>query len=298
MNKKTLVLGGTGFVGQYVAQIFKDSCDLTVVGSEVDVRNRKAIKDLLLSQKFDFVVNLAAISSVPDSFTDPKTCWDVNFGGTLNILLELENTNFSGSFLFVSSGQVYGQVSDEQLPIREDNICQPTNPYGQSKLAAENLCTSFAKFSQFKIITARPFNHVGYGQSEKFVVPTIISQMKRATIDNCEELILGDITSTRDFLHVTDVARAYLALLWHGQNGEIYNVCSGIETSIEKIVSELFKIESIELSIKRKNIAHEDKTVHRVVGDNSKILKHTQWIPNLDLQTTLKECLSPTLRIN
>ncbi|MDC0490908.1 GDP-mannose 4,6-dehydratase [Paracoccaceae bacterium] len=289
MSKRVLIFGGNGFVGRYLSKLLECTCDVTVVGREVDIRDKDALEHLLIDSHYDFAINLAAISNVFDAFSKPDICWDVNFGGTYNILMALQNTNFAGKFLFISSSQVYGQVSHDHLPITEDNICLPTNPYGQSKLAAENLCFQFSKYSSFDVVIARPFNHVGAGQSKQFVVSSIVSQIKSVNQQN-PELLLGDITSTRDFLHVSDVVRAYHALLLCGRNGEIYNVCSGQETSIEEVALILMKISASEMKITSNTQLSNDAKVQRVVGDNSKIRKHVNWEPKLDIMQTLERC--------
>lgn len=297
MSKKALIFGGNGFVGRYLLTRLQLTFDVTTVGREVDVRDKNAVEYLLSRDQYDFVINLAAISNVTDAFLKPKLCWDVNFGGTFNILSSLQNTGFTGSFLFVSSSQVYGQVSHEFLPIKEENICLPSNPYGQSKLAAENLCLQFSTHSMFKVVIARPFNHVGFGQSDQFVVPSIVSQIKRASKKG-SELLLGDITSTRDFLHVIDVVNAYHALLLRGLNGEVYNVCSGTEVSIEEIIIKLLDISGAKMKILSNNYESSDAKVQRVVGDNSKIVKQIKWKPKMNLRQTLQACWLPGVDVN
>lgn len=291
MTKKMLIFGGKGFVGGYLSSIASNSCEVTVLGKEIDVRNRSQVFNIISKFEADYIVNLAAISSIPESFANPDLCKDVNFGGTLNILDSLTQLNFRGTFLFVSSSQVYGQVSGNFLPIREDAICLPSNPYGLSKLLAEYVCVHYSVFSKFRTVIARPFNHVGVGQSQKFVIPSIIQQIRNIQLGKQTVLNLGDLSSTRDFLHVSDVANAYLTLLENGKNGEIYNVCSGLETSISTIVQELLNISGIDAQISQNEYGIASNTVQRVFGDNSKILKQTTWTPMLDLRATLVKCL-------
>jgi GDP-4-dehydro-6-deoxy-D-mannose reductase len=291
MIKRMLIFGGKGFVGKYLSRTASGFCDVTVVGREVDVRNRNQVADTISKLKPDYVINLAAISSIPESFSDPILCKDINFGGTLNILDGLKRANFCGSFLFVSSSQVYGQVTSDFLPINERHICLPSNPYGHSKLSAEHACVHYSTFSEFKTIIARPFNHVGSGQSSKFVIPSIVEQIKNIQLGNDTALRLGNLDSTRDFLHVSDVARAYIELLENGKNGSAYNVCSGKETSISTVVKELLDIIGIDVEVLQGVYSEGINSVQRVYGDNSKILEQTSWKPALNFRSTLQECL-------
>src|SRR6185437_12066850 len=105
----------------------------------------------------------AAQSFVPRSFADPRETYETNFFGTLNLLEALKEEGFSGTFLFVGSGDMYGVVPVEQLPIIEERALRPRNPYAVSKVAAESLCFQWSATERFKIIMARPFNHIGPG---------------------------------------------------------------------------------------------------------------------------------------
>src|SRR5262249_17980993 len=152
----------------------------------------------------------------------------------------LKREGFCGTLLFVGSSDMYGIVPPEQMPIREDYVLKPRSPYAVSKVAAEALCFQWSATERFKIVMARPFNHLGPGQSERFAVSGFAKQIieikkgRRAPI-----LWAGDIHVTRDFTDVRDIVRAYQLLVEHGENGESYNVCSGIETSLQEIVDRL-----------------------------------------------------------
>ena len=170
VKKRVLLLGGTGFAGRHLARELGAPFSVRVSGSEVDVRDRKGLRKLLDTTEPDFIVHLAAMSSVPASIENPREVYEVNFQGLLNVLTELQETRFSGRFLYVGSSQVYGRVDEHDLPISETHPLRPTNPYGVSKVAAEALCHQVGSASRFDVVMARPFNHIGTGQSESFAI--------------------------------------------------------------------------------------------------------------------------------
>src|SRR5690606_31394695 len=124
--------------------------------------------------------------------------------GTLNRLQALKRRGFNGTCLYVSSGDVYGQVATDQLPISETLLPHPRNPYAVSKLAAEHLCLQWS-FSEpdWRILVARPFNHIGPGQSESFLISDMAHQLVRIRRGRQPpELHVGDVDVSRDFLDV------------------------------------------------------------------------------------------------
>src|SRR5690606_19227156 len=161
----------------------------------------------------DAVIHLAGQTFVPESFRDPSRTIQVNLLGTLNLLQALKRGGFNGTFLFVSSGDVYGQVAESALPISEELAPKPRNPYAVSKVAAELLCQQWGYAEGWRVLVARPFNHIGPGQAADFVVPSMARQMVgRAAGERRVTLEVGDIDVTRDFLDVRDVVSAYFAL--------------------------------------------------------------------------------------
>src|ERR1700693_4830825 len=110
------------------------------VPSALDLRDPEAAAALVKDEVPDAVIHLAAQSWVPDAFRDPGFTLQVNVLGTLNLLQALRRTSFSGRIVCVSTGDVYGRVQDNELPIHEDRLPAPRNPYAVSKLAAEALC--------------------------------------------------------------------------------------------------------------------------------------------------------------
>ena len=170
--------------------------------------------------------------------------------GTLNLLRALKQSGFCGSFLYVSSGDVYGQVGEGDLPIRETLLPRPRNPYAVSKAAAELLCLQWSYLELWRIMVARPFNHIGLGQRSDFVIPGVAMQLVRIRLGlQAPRIEVGDVDVTRDFLDVRDVLDAYFQLLERGRNGEVYNVCSGMEYRVRGLIEQMVKIAGVAVKL-------------------------------------------------
>src|SRR5262249_25835224 len=144
----------------------------------------------------------------------------------------------------------------------------------------------------FETIIARPFNHVGPGQREDFVISGFAKQIaaikhgaKPAVIET------GDLDVTRDFLDVRDVVRAYVLLLEQGHAGETYNICSGAERSIRHLLEKMLQLAEVDAEIKMNTAKFRPSEQRRVVGDSSKLRRHTGWQPQYSIEQTLHDTI-------
>lgn len=292
---KILLTGAGGFVGHYVMERL-DCVPLLLNGKTVDIRDDRAVltavKAILKDTGFDAVIHLAAQSFVPESFKDPRTTFEVNFFGTLNLLTALKGVGFGGRLIFVGSGDIYGLVSPDNLPIVEDMPLRPRNPYAVSKVAAEALCYQWSRTEGFEIVMVRPFNHIGPGQSERFVVSSLARQVieikrgiKAPVVD------VGNIDVTRDFTDVRDIVHAYGLLLDRGVNGMIYNICSGKERVVRNILERLMDIAGIDADIRQDPGRTRAAEQQRVCGSPERLIKDTGWAPRIPFDHTLKDIL-------
>lgn len=282
-----LVTGASGFVGHYLTAALGSQGRALVS----DLRDQAAVRSEIADLgPITSVVHLAALSNVKAAFEHPWDCHQVNFGGTFTLLEALKSNGFSGRFLYVSSGDVYGRVLDADLPIAEGRMPRPRNPYAASKLAAEAVCLEAAAFGQFEVVILRPFNHLGPGQSTDFAVPYFASQLariKRGDVDG--QLSVGNIDVTRDFTDVTDVVRAYLAVLdcSSSLNGQILNVCSGVERKIADVIGQLAALLDVEVELQVDPARQRKNEQARVVGDCSVIHELTGWSAITPFEKTL-----------
>ena len=288
--KRLLLIGGTGFVGQHMIQIFAGHYSIIAVGREVDIRDLSALERIIAKSKPDFVVNLAAITTVRESFEKPVETYETAFIGTLNLLRALRASGFSGKVLYISSSEVYGHPFSAELPLTESSPLMPMSPYSVAKLSTEFLCQQWVRSEGMEILIARPFTHIGPGQSERFAISNFSRQIAEIKLGFREPILLvGDLLPTRDITDVRDVARAYKLILERGAPGEIYNVCSGIEISMQEVLKQLLSLVDCQVRIEIDGLLTRKSEQQRLCGSYEKLHIQMGWRPTVSLVNTLSD---------
>lgn len=312
--KKCLITGIGGFVGSVLKDELNESMpELELHGlirsgeltgkkdyfiHEMDIRDTVSVSTLIQSIQPDLVFHLAAQPFVPKAILDPWGTLDINVKGTLNILESLKNLNRPCRIIYISSADVYGRQSKDSYPLLETILPNPINPYSASKLAAEIYCRQYASVSKFlDIMVARPFNHIGVGQRKEFVIPNFCQQIIESSKSSNPEIKVGDISSTRDFLDVRDVVKAYITLAKKGVSGELYNICSGEETSIESALNIIIQQSGKNIKITKDPSRFREAETPRLFGNNDK-LKALGWQKKYKLSESLKEIYQNLLETN
>lgn len=293
---RLLVTGASGFVGRHMNRAVLSGMfglyEWVNAPDGIDVRDRAQLDRLIADIRPNAVIHLAAQSFVPRSFEDPKETFEVNVMGTLNLLQALSTAHFSGRFLYVSSGDVYGQVPDDALPVGEARWPEPRNPYAASKVSAEALTLQWHRSNGLDAMVARPFNHIGPGQRKDFAIPSFAHQI--VAIERGERppvLDVGDIDTTRDFLDVRDVVRGYAALLAHGHPGATYILGSGVERRIRDLIELMSDICGIRPELRQDASRLRLSDQRRMVADASLIRSHTGWVPSYTIEQTLNDII-------
>ncbi|PCR98054.1 NAD-dependent dehydratase [Pseudomonas fluorescens] len=295
MKKRLFITGLSGFVGQHIQSrlMLDDSVwELLPAASPFDLTDPQSLIDLW-PQLPDAVIHLAGQTFVPEAFRDPARTFDINLLGTLNLLQALKARGFKGPFLYVSSGDVYGQVDESALPITEQQPPCPRNPYAVSKLSAEFLSLQWGLSEGWPVLVARPFNHIGTGQKDSFVIASAARQINRIKQGlQTPQLEVGDIDVTRDFLDVDDVVSAYFALLEKGTPGQVYNICSGHEQSIRSLIEQMGDLAEVELQLVQDPARMRRADQRRVCGSHQRLAQTTGWTPQISIQQSLRAILS------
>jgi GDP-4-dehydro-6-deoxy-D-mannose reductase len=299
---KLLITGHTGFVGRVLAEHVTaehgDRWNLATLAEHQDVRDPK-LGDHIAPLRADAVIHLAARTSVSESFQDPDGYFDVNFQGTLNLLRALRTSGFRGRFLYVSSGDCYGTIDEAQLPVDELQPLRPRNPYAVSKVATEALCFQWSQTEGLDAIIARPFNHIGQGQDERFVVPSLVKQVCSIRDGRSpNEIVAGNLEVTRDLTDVRDVVKAYIALLEKGRKGHVYNIGSGREVRIRDVLGLLLDLANVNARVTTDPQRTRRDEQLRMRADVAKIKSHTGWTSRIPLDESLRDILAaPTDRL-
>lgn len=293
MDKTALLIGGTGFVGMHMQKTLSPRFKVVATGHQTDIRDTGLIASLVKSVVPDVVVNFASITTVREAFADPVRAYQIGFLGTLNLLTALKEHGFSGRMLNISSSEVYGHPDPGQLPIREDTPLRPMNPYSVNKVATEALCYQWSQTEQFEIVTARPFTHIGPGQSDRFSISSFSKQVAEILLGKREPVIyVGDLQTTRDFTDVRDVVDAYVLLLENGRNGEVYNVCSGEEITTRSLLDELIESSGTPINVTHDKSLLRSTEQRRILGSHDKISSEMGWEATIPISRTLADMQS------
>ncbi len=238
----------------------------------------------------EVVFHLAAQADVAASFADPAATLRTNAEGTLRVLEAACEVGVA-RVVVVSSADVYGNVDPCHLPVAESAPLRPITPYGASKAAAEMVCLQAAAAYGLGVVRARAFNHLGPGQSDRFVAAAIAARI--ATNERCtgEVIRVGNLEARRDFTDVRDVVRAYRLLARLGEPGEAYNVCSGFSIAVGDLAERLVAGAHHRMRLEIDEKLLRPVEVAEMRGDPSKLVEATGWHPQIPLSTTVSDLL-------
>jgi GDP-4-dehydro-6-deoxy-D-mannose reductase len=300
---KVLVTGANGFVGPHMVRALLDAGHTVVAighssangrlpeGVEkhsLDLTDRKAV-DALDFKLIEGVIHLAGMAAVGPSFDAPMQYIQVNGGMELNLFEASQAQGAKPRFVVISSGALYDPKSP--LPLTEESAVKASSPYAVSKLLQEEL-GAYYSLRGFEVVVARPFNHIGPGQAEGFLVPDLAKQIAEAERSGKMTIEVGNLKAKRDFTDVRDIAQGYIALLERGQPGELYNVCSGHSVSGEDVLKGLLALsKKSDLTAKADKAKMRPVDVLDIYGDYGKVKRDAGWQPAIKLEQSLKEAL-------
>ena len=297
-NKKVLITGADGFIGSHLAEYlvkkgykvramciynsfnswgWLDDIDKSI-NNEIeivlgDIRDSKSVSDAV--KGMNAVVHLASLIAIPHSYHSPYSYLNTNITGTLNIMEACMNNNID-SIIHTSTSEVYGDTL--KMPISENNIQYAKSPYAATKIGADQIAQSYYSSFDLPVTIIRPFNTFGPRQSNRAIIPTIITQL----LSNKSNIKLGSLYPTRDFSYVMDTIRGFeLAINNEKSRGEIINIGSGYEVSINDTVNLLCKItnKSPKIITDKVRIRPKKGEVFRLKANNSKAKKYLNWEP-------------------
>ncbi len=289
---RVLLTGSKGFVGHWlIAHLEAEGDEVIGLDAEVDVTDAGALREAVTAAAPDAICHLAALASVAASFGDSAATYQVNTVGTANLLDAALACRDRPRVLLVSSSEVYGRVTPEELPLGEDRPFAPVSPYAASKAAAEMIGLQTWLGSGLEVIRVRPFNHTGPGQRPDFVVPALAAQISRAAVSGATQLSTGNLQARRDLSDVRDVVRAYRLLIERGRPGEVYNVCRGEAVSIREVAERLLALAGVDIPIVVDPSRVRPVEIAELRGDASRIGAAVGWKPVYTLDETLADVL-------
>jgi GDP-4-dehydro-6-deoxy-D-mannose reductase len=299
---KALIVGGSGFVGKHLAEYLNEagwSVAMSTLSSEdaaeensvyrLDVLDQENISALLQKLRPDVIFHLAAQSSVGLSWKKPSLTIDVNIKGAVNLLEAIrEVSDYQPRVLLVGSGEEYGHVLPEEVPVSEETKVRPGNIYAATKVAQNLLGSIYAKAYGMQIVMVRAFNHIGAGQQPTFVVADFCKQVAEAEAGLRKPVIqVGNLSAKRDFTDVRDVVRAYALLAEKGKVGETYNVGSGHAIEINELLAQILALSEVNIQVEVAAERLRPVDVPLIEANIEKIKTDTGWYPVLSLRETL-----------
>jgi NAD dependent epimerase/dehydratase len=309
---RALLTGSEGFIGSHLAEQLVRSgrevralvqynstsnigwlsdLDKDVLGAiEVihgDVRDPEHTRALALG--CDEIFHLAALIAIPYSYLAPRSYFETNAMGTLNIL-EAAKASGASRVLVTSTSEVYGTA--QYAPIDEKHPLQGQSPYSASKISADKIAESYHRSFDLPVVTVRPFNTFGPRQSQRALIPSVISQMLKFPE---KKLVLGDLTPTRDFNYVGDVAKGFQQIAESKDAvGEVINLATGIEWSVLQVAEEVARLLGIEwseqlLEQSTERMRPAKSEVFRLIGSSEKAQRIANWTPETDFLSGLEK---------
>jgi GDP-4-dehydro-6-deoxy-D-mannose reductase len=307
---RVLITGITGFAGSHLAERLLTQAHIELWGTSrggqgniahltdrVTLRTaeltdyaatRKVVEECAPARIF----HLAGQAFVPVSWQDPWTTLENNIRSQLNVLQAIVELQLDTRILCVGSQELYGRVSSDHLPISEETSFRPDSPYGVSKVTQDLLGLQYFLSYGMHTVRARPFNHIGPRQNERFAAPAFAKQIAEIEKGLRPPVIeVGNLDSLRDFTDVRDTVHAYDLLLEHGKAGEAYNIGRGVPVRVGDMLDQLLALTDRDIEIRISPERLRPSNVPVAYADVHKLKQTTGWEPHYAFTRTLETIL-------
>lgn len=286
---RTLVVGATGFVGGYLVRELESAGHSVVQANfpEFNLLNLEQVEKTVRDAAPDYVVNLAAVSSVGQSWKDPLMTVDVNIKGSLHLLDSIQKFAPKAKTLLIGSAEEY---APKDSPLKETDALEASNPYGITKVAQENFANLYRKKFGMQIVCTRSFNHTGVGQLLSFALPSFCKQV--ADMDRSGKpgkIYVGNLSAFRDFSDVEDVVHVYRMLLETENDYTVYNVGSGKAHSMRELLQMIIDLAKVQIEVVQDPKKMRPVDIPYLCADNSRVQK---FFRGTDIRETIRKMFS------
>jgi GDP-4-dehydro-6-deoxy-D-mannose reductase len=318
-KENVLVTGITGFAGSHLADLLLEKgkyevhglkqWNLTrmrnvrhlldkVVWHECDITDPVSVRNVLKDVRPGKIYHLAAESAVAPSWEHPTHYMDVNYGGTVNFLDAIRESGMNPRFLIPGSGEEYGDIKESELPITENTVLRPVNPYSVTKIAQDLIGYVYYRSYGLNIIRTRAFNHEGPRRDNFFGISSYAYQIARIEQGKQKPFIkVGYIDDKRNFTHIRDLVEAYYQAMQKCKPGELYLIGSEEPSHIHTfrevlgLLLEMSKLDKKKVSIETEPKFVRPTNVPRLIGDTKKFRELTGWEPKIPFKQILEDVL-------
>ena len=297
---KALITGSEGFVGKYLREELA-SAGYEVTGIDLhagegtiaaDLLDADAAETAVSSVLPDVIFHLAGQADVGRSWKIPQQTIRMNQIAAVNLLEAMRKICPEASAVLVGSSDQYGSLREAGASVSEDTPMCPMNPYAISKVAQEQLGRAYAGAYGLKICMTRSFNHGGAGQRPGFMIPDFARGIVQVERGEAQTLLVGNLSSRRDFTHVKDIVRAYRLIAEMGRIGEVYNVGSGQTHSAGEVLDQMTAMASCPIPVRQDPARMRPSDTPVICCNHRKLTRDTGWEPALPLEEILRDTLT------
>lgn len=320
--KKVFITGITGMVGSHLADYLFENTDWEIHGlirwrSSLknienligvinqnkriflhcgDLNDENSLRRIVKEIRPDYVFHLGAQSYPKTSFEASIDTYNTNINGTERLLRSLKDYSKDAIIHVCSSSEVFGRVSKDKIPIKEDCNFHPASPYAISKIGVDLIARYYAEAYSMMVLSTRMFTHTGPRRGDVFAESTFAKQIALAEKNYIEPVVkVGNLNSKRTISDVRDAVRAYYLLLTINPiKGEYYNIGGNYSCTVGKVLEDLINLSSIKEKIKIKIDKERLRPIDAdlQVPDTQKFMNHTGWKPQIPYEKTISDLLS------
>jgi GDP-4-dehydro-6-deoxy-D-mannose reductase len=311
---RVLITGITGFAGSHLAEYCLARGDVEVFGTarwrsrmdnlvditdditlmDCDLKDSVAVRHCLAEIRPDYIFHLAAQSFVPTSWKAPVETVCTNMVGEINVFEGMRELGLveSTRIQLAGSSEEYGMVHEDEIPIKESNPLRPLSPYGVSKVGQDLLGYQYHASYNLYTVRTRAFNHTGPRRGDVFVSSNFAKQIATIEKGKTEPVIkVGNLDARRDFTDVRDMVKAYWLALEKGEPGEVYNLGSGKDVTIKKMLDILLSFSDLDIEVRQDPSRMRPSDVEVLLADTTRFHDLTGWEPEIPLEKTLEDLL-------
>lgn len=288
---KSFITGGRGFVGQHLKELLEAEGQEVIIYDLVDGFDilSHELYDALKKHRPNYIYHLAAVTSVPQSFADPRECVTVNIEGSVALLEAVRELELTSKILLASSTEVYSPALDD-TPLAVGAPINPRTPYGVSKLAMEQLAGIYAVAHKMDIVVTRTTNHTGPGQDGPFAVTSFAKQIVAIERGEQDELKHGDLSSFKSYLDVRDVVKAYRLAI--DMQPYVYNIASDETYEMQTLLDRLVANAKVPVKTSKDTALIRPYAPDKTRYQTSSKLKEAGWEIEYNIERTLQDVLN------